>query len=246
MKRNSIRPRLSRRRMLVAGSAGAAAGVGALNLAGPAASQAGGEVDLILVLAVDCSYSVDSREFRLQMDGIGHAFQHKDVQRAIQSGPLGRIAVTVFQWSDAENQSLSTPWTVIDSPATANAFGSKMFSVKRQLSEGGTAIGAALLFGAAALTAAPFISNRRVIDVASDGRNNRGEIVDLARDEVIARGITINGLAILNEWPTLDKYFENSVVGGPYHFVVKANDYDAYREAIYRKLLKEITGPGLS
>lgn len=232
--------------MLVAGSATAAAGMGALNLAGPVAAQAVGEVDLILVLAVDCSYSVDSREFRLQMDGIGHAFQHKDVQRAIQSGPLGRIAVTVFQWSDAENQSLSTPWTVIDSPATANAFGQQMFSVKRQLSEGGTAIGAALLFGAAALVAAPFISNRRVIDVASDGRNNRGEIVDLARDEVISRGITINGLAILNEWPTLDKYFEQSVVGGPYHFVVKANDYDAYREAIYRKLLKEITGPGLS
>ena len=109
MKPNSIRPRLSRRRMLVAGSATAAAGMGALNLAGPVAAQAGGEVDLILVLAVDCSYSVDSREFRLQMDGIGHAFQHKDVQRAIQSGPLGRIAVTVFQWSDAENQSLSTP-----------------------------------------------------------------------------------------------------------------------------------------
>jgi hypothetical protein len=232
--------------MLVSGSATAAAGMGALNLAGPVAAQAGGEVDLILVLAVDCSYSVDSREFRLQMDGIGHAFQHKDVQRAIQSGPLGRIAVTVFQWSDAENQSLSTPWTVIDSPATANAFGQQMFSVKRQLSEGGTAIGAALLFGAAALVAAPFTSNRRVIDVASDGRNNRGEIVDLARDEVISRGITINGLAILNEWPTLDKYFEQSVVGGPYHFVVKANDYDAYREAIYRKLLKEITGPGLS
>lgn len=232
--------------MLVAGSATAAAGMGALNLAGPVAAQAGGEVDLILVLAVDCSYSVDTREFRLQMDGIGHAFQHKDVQRAIQSGPLGRIAVTVFQWSDAENQSLSTPWTVIDSPATANAFGQQMFSVKRQLSEGGTAIGAALLFGAAALVAAPFTSNRRVIDVASDGRNNRGEIVDLARDEVISRGITINGLAILNQWPTLDKYFEQSVVGGPYHFVVKANDYDAYREAIYRKLLKEITGPGLS
>ncbi|MDX1718086.1 MAG: DUF1194 domain-containing protein, partial [Anderseniella sp.] len=75
MKRNSIRPRLSRRRMLVAGSATAAAGMGALNLAGPVAAQAGGEVDLILVLAVDCSYSVDSREFRLQMDGIGHAFQ---------------------------------------------------------------------------------------------------------------------------------------------------------------------------
>jgi hypothetical protein len=215
-------------------------------VAGPSVAQVGGEVDLILVLAVDCSYSVDSREFRLQMDGIGHAFRTRQVQRAIESGPLGRIAVTAFQWSDAENQSLSTPWTVINGPASAEAFAQKMFTMERELAEGGTAIGAALLFGAAALIAAPFTALRKVIDVSSDGRNNRGEIVDLARDEVIARGITINGLAILNEWPTLDKYFQNSVVGGPYHFVLPANDYDAYKEAIYRKLLKEITGPGLS
>ena len=233
--------------MLVAGGAGAAAAaVAGLGMPVPAVSQAGGEVDLILVLAVDCSYSVDANEFRLQMDGIGHAFRSPDVQRAIESGPLGRIAVTVFQWSDAENQSLSTPWTVIDSASSASAFAERMFKIERQLSEGGTAIGAALTFGAAALEAAPFTANRRVIDVSSDGRNNRGDIVDLARDEVVARGITINGLAILNEWPTLDKYFEQSVVGGPYHFVIKANDYEAYKEAIYRKLLKEITGPGLS
>jgi hypothetical protein len=154
--------------------------------------------------------------------------------------------VLPIQWSDAENQTLSTPWTVIDSDSTANAFADRMFKIERQLSEGGTAIGAALTFGAAALEAAPFTANRRVIDVSSDGRNNRGDIVELARDEVIERGITINGLAILNEWPTLDKYFENSVVGGPYHFVIKANDYEAYKEAIYRKLVKEITGPGLS
>lgn len=243
----SIRQQLSRRRMLF-GSAGAActAAFATLDMTMPAVSQAGGEVDLILVLAVDCSYSVDAKEFRLQMDGIGHAFRSVEVHRAIESGPLGRIAVTVFQWSDAENQSLSTPWTVIDGPGTANAFADRMLSLERQLSEGGTAIGSALMFGAAALEAAPFISNRRVIDVSSDGRNNRGDIVDLSRDQVVERGITINGLAILNEWPTLDKYFENSVVGGPYHFVIKANNYEAYREAIYRKLLKEITGPGLS
>jgi hypothetical protein len=247
MNNSSIRRQFSRRRMLfVTAAAACVLPAAMLDMAGPAVSQAGGEVDLILVLAVDCSYSVDAREFRLQMDGIGHAFRSAEVHRAIQSGPLGRIAVTVFQWSDAENQTLSTPWTVIDSESTANALADRMFKIERQLSEGGTAIGAALTFGAAALEAAPFTANRRVIDVSSDGRNNRGDIVELARDEVIERGITINGLAILNEWPTLDKYFENSVVGGPYHFVIKANDYEAYREAIYRKLVKEITGPGLS
>jgi len=247
MNSDSIRQLLSRRRMLfLSGAAAAGSAAGALHFAGPGNAQAGGEVDLILVLAVDCSYSVDAREFRLQMDGIGQAFQTREVHRAIESGPLGRIAVTVFQWSDAENQALSTPWTVIDGPASANAFAQKMFSIQRQLAEGGTAIGAALQFAAAAATAAPFTALRRVIDISSDGRNNRGEIVEVARDEVIARGITINGLAILNEWPTLDHYFRNSIVGGPYHFVLPANDYDAYREAIYRKLLKEITGPGLS
>lgn len=247
MNSKSIRQLLSRRRMLfLSGAAAAGTAAGAIQLSGPGNAQVGGEVDLILVLAVDCSYSVDAREFRLQMDGIGQAFQTRDVHRAIESGPLGRIAVTVFQWSDAENQALSTPWTIIDGPASANAFAQKIFSIQRQLAEGGTAIGAALQFAAAAATAAPFTALRRVIDISSDGRNNRGEIVEVARDEVVARGITINGLAILNEWPTLDHYFRNSIIGGPYHFVLPANDYDAYREAIYRKLLKEITGPGLS
>lgn len=247
MNNKSIRQLISRRRMLfLSGASVAGAAAGAIQLSGPGNAQVGGEVDLILVLAVDCSYSVDAREFRLQMDGIGQAFQTRDVHRAIESGPLGRIAVSVFQWSDAENQSLSTPWTVIDGPASANAFAQKVFSIQRELAEGGTAIGAALQFAAAAAIAAPFTAIRRVIDLSSDGRNNRGEIVEVARDEVISRGITINGLAILNEWPTLDIYFKNSIIGGPYHFVLPANDYDAYREAIYRKLIKEITGPGLS
>ena len=71
-------------------------------------------------------------------------------------------------------------------------------------------------------------------------------LVGLARDEVLAKGITINGLTILNEWPTLDTYFENNVVGGANNFVMPANDYEDYQNAIYRKLLREITGPGIS
>jgi hypothetical protein len=58
--------------------------------------------------------------------------------------------------------------------------------------------------------------------------------------------MTINALVIINEWPTLDKYFMQHVVGGPAHFVIVANDYPAYAEGIYRKLLREIVGPGIS
>jgi hypothetical protein len=101
-------------------------------------------------------------------------------------------------------------------------------------------------YGGALLRAAPVIAERLVIDISSDGRNNVGGNPRPVRDELAERGITINGLTILNEVPTLDRYFEDYIVGGPAHFVVVANDYDAYAQAIYRKLLREITGPQLS
>jgi hypothetical protein len=116
----------------------------------------------------------------------------------------------------------------------------------RKLAEGGTSISSAMRFAAAMLQAAPMRSERYVMDISSDGRNNIGISPDRVRNVIVKRGITINGLVIINEWPTLDKYFEQQVVGGPAHFVIVANDYPAYAEAIYRKLLREITGPGVS
>jgi hypothetical protein len=198
------------------------------------------------VLAVDCSYSVDAREFRLQMAGLAEAFRRAEVHHAIENGANGRIAVTLLQWSDDENQILAIPWTVIDGKDRALAFADKIATTPRKLAEGGTAIGMAIRFATAALLAAPVSAERRVIDLSADGRNNRGVPAQVARDEAVGRGLTVNGLAIINEWPTLDRYFEQSVVGGPYHFVIVANDYEAYAEAIYRKLLREITGPGTS
>ena len=115
----------------------------------------------------------------------------------------------------------------------------------RSLSEGGTSISTALLYSATLLQSAPS-AERLVIDVSADGRNNSGPQVAEVRDRLVAAGITINGLTILNEWPTLDSYFENNVAGGPGHFVVPAADYNAYGEAILRKLLREIAGPGIT
>ncbi|MEQ1524427.1 MAG: DUF1194 domain-containing protein, partial [Aestuariivirga sp.] len=100
--------------------------------------------------------------------------------------------------------------------------------------EGGTSISSALLYSAALLSRAPR-AQRLVIDVSSDGRNNVGVPVNAVRDRLVAQGITINALTILNEWPTLDVYFQNQVVGGEGHFVIPANDYAAYADAISRK-----------
>jgi hypothetical protein len=211
----------------------------------PASSSAEDEVDLALVLAVDCSFSVDSGEFKLQMEGLGQAFQRADVKAAIRNGNHRRIAVSVVEWSDNINQKTVVPWTILARDADADQFGEKLKTTKRELAEGGTSISSALLYAAHALAEAPATA-RRVIDLSSDGRNNIGIPVASVRDGIVGAGITINALAILNEWPTLDVYFKNNVVGGDGHFVMPANDYKAYGDAITRKLIQEITGPGIS
>lgn len=203
------------------------------------------DVDLALVLAIDCSFSVDSREFRLQMEGLGQAFMRPEVKKAIRSGHRQRIAVSAIQWSDENNQKTVLPWTILSGDADADELGLILSTMSRRLAQGGTSISAALMYSQSQFASGPS-AERRVIDVSSDGRNNIGPPTVLARDRVVAQGTTINGLTINNEWATLDTYFERNVVGGQGHFVIPANDYDAYAEAIFRKLLREITGPGIS
>jgi hypothetical protein len=203
------------------------------------------EVDLALVLAIDCSFSVDSHEFAVQMRGLGQAFGSEAVKKAIAQGVRQRIAVTAVQWSDDRNQKIVVPWTIVSGKADADELGQIFMHTPRELTEGGTSLSTALTFSSALFAAAPS-AERLVIDVSTDGRNNSGPPVAPVRDHVVAEGITINGLTILNEWPTLNVYFEGNVAGGPGHFVIPANDYDAYGEAILRKLVREITGPGIT
>jgi Protein of unknown function (DUF1194) len=125
------------------------------------------------------------------------------------------------------------------------SFGVAVEKLPRVLGPGATSISSALLFSDALLDHAPR-AERRIIDLSSDGPNDVGGEVTAARDKLVAKGITINALAILNEWRTLDLYFQKEVTGGEGSFVVPANDLGAYADAIYRKLIKEITRPGIS
>ncbi len=212
-----------------------------------ATQAATGEADLALVLAIDCSYSVDDREFRLQTDGIAQAFRSPEVQAAIARGPHGRIAVSAVLWSSVKFQQVVVPWTFVGGPAEAERFAQTIERARRIIPVGGTSISQALLYSAQLLNTVPAKVTRKVIDVSSDGRNNSGRAATLARDQVTALGITINALVVPSpEWTILDKWFERNVIGGPFHFVMVADTYDDYAEAIYRKLLREITGPGIS
>ena len=177
---------------------------------------------------------------------MAQAFRRPEIVAAIQSGTYRRIVVSVIQWSDMAHQSVVIPWRVVADTESANRLADLIAVLPRTLAEGGTSITAVMGFGANMLRDLPLPADRLVLDIAADGRNNNGGDPRPMRDAVVAQGITINGLSILNEVPTLDKYFELYITGGPASFVIVANDYAAYSTAIYRKLLREIIGPRLS
>jgi hypothetical protein len=211
-------------------------------LAGGTSARAQDAVDLALVLAVDASGSVSHDRFELQKQGYAAAFRHPRVLAAIRSGAMQAIAVTMLQWTGPALQARAVPWMRIGDAASAGAFADAIERAPRQLFGGGTSISGAIDAGAALLLDSPYQAERRVIDISGDGSNNRGRSVTRARDEAVAAGIGINGLPILTLEPDLDRYFEQNVIGGPGAFAVAAASYEAFADAILKKLVTEIAG----
>jgi hypothetical protein len=169
-----------------------------LALAG--AARAAEQVDLLLVLASDVSRSVDTRKFELQRQGYAAALSNPRVIEAIRSGPHGRIAICFIEWSGATSQKLVIDWTVVSDLASARKIGDQMLELPRSFADR-TSISAGLEYSMMQLNNAPFEAPRRTIDVSGDGTNNSGRDIASVRDEVLARGVTINGLVILSDTP---------------------------------------------
>jgi hypothetical protein len=222
----------------------------ALLIACGAARAAELEVDLELALAIDVSGSVDEEEAMLQRNGYIAAFRHPSVVEAIQRGPLGRIAVSYYEWAGFGHMKIIAPWAVIRDKASAEAFADRLQLEPPQTARR-TAIAAAISFGAGYFDDNGFAGRRRVLDISGDGPNNWGEPVTVARDRAIGRGITINGLPIVNQRPTfsglppmrnLDLYYRDCVIGGPGAFHIVASDFRDFGRAVLRKLILEIAG----
>ncbi|MDH3594641.1 MAG: DUF1194 domain-containing protein [Rhodospirillales bacterium] len=211
-------------------------------LPGPAPGQSGRPVDLELVLAVDTSSSVSAEEFDLQMRGLAEAFRSPAVVQAIQAaGDLG-VAVALVQWSDNRKQTLAIDWTMVTGEASARGFAEEIENTPRFLIGGGTALGGALAFSMRQFETSGYQGRRKVIDVSGDGRTNQGAHPSKIRDLAVAAGITVNGLAILNEDLYVDRYYLYNVIGGTGAFVMTADDYQDFARAILQKLIKEIAG----
>jgi hypothetical protein len=196
-------------------------------------------VDLALVLAIDVSRSVNMERFMLQRDGYAGAFRDAAVIDAIRGGEHHAIAVTIVEWSGADQQRQVIPWSVITDRASSEHFAAAVSEADRVF-DGSTSISGGLGFSAPLFATSGFAATRRIIDVSGDGSNNSGRPVTAVRDAVVAQGITINGLPILTLESTLDTYYQDNVIGGPGAFVEVAENYDSFPKAVLAKLIKEI------
>ncbi len=217
----------------------------------PAAARAAEDVDLLLVLAVDVSRSIDASKFQLQREGYAAAVADPHVLDAIRTGRTGRIGLTFVEWSGVGAQKVVIDWTTIGDADSAKGFGDRLLEAPRSFADR-TSISGAIEFAMGEFDKAPYEAARRTIDVSGDGTNNAGRDVATLRDEAVAKGITINGLVILSDNPMswnpdhtnppggLANYYRNNVVGGPSAFVMVAENFNSFGQAIIKKMIAEV------
>jgi hypothetical protein len=228
------------------------AGLGLVALAvtwqGPAAN-AQEVVDVELVLAVDVSLSMSFDELKIQRDGYVAALTHDEVINAIRDGIHGKIAISYVEWAGDQSHYVVVPWTVIASRDDAQRVVERI-TANPPNSARRTSISGALRFAYDLFAESAFRGLKRVVDVSGDGPNNQGEWVDVVRDDIISRGIIINGLPLMTDGglmstfgiPDLDRYYTHCVIGGPGAFMIPVNDWSHFPEAVRRKLVLEIAG----
>lgn len=209
------------------------------------------DVDVALVLVTDVSRSIDDSEYALEKDGYAKAFANQTVLEAIKGGPTGKIAVAYVEFASSFEVKTVLDWTTIQDRVSAQAFIEHLSAAPRSF-WGRTSISAGMDEAVRLLSAGGPHATRQVIDICGDGTNNAGREIADARDDAVKAGITVNGLAIINDHPVswtfahvqppggLANYYRDNVTGGPGSFVVEVHDFTSFGEAMTRKLVEEI------
>ncbi|CAO3379358.1 DUF1194 domain-containing protein [Azospirillum argentinense] len=202
-----------------------------------APAPVGRRVALELVLAVDGSASITDGDLEFQLQGHAAAFRDPDIRDAVIAGG---VAATLVVFSGPHSLRVLVPWTALTSAEEVAAFATRIDKAPRGFQGDSTALGSAIDESAKLFAGNGFDAARKVIDIVSNGFSNSGPDPAGVRDRVERQGITINALAILDEFPWLEEYYQENVVGGVNGFVKTAMDRDSFVEALRQKLIQEI------
>ena len=206
----------------------------------PAKASERQPVDTAIVLAADVSASMSMEHLRLQREAYAAALEDPAFMGAVRSGPLGRIALTYFEFSGAADQRPILPWAIIATPADAAKAAQAMRAAPTAMG-GPTAVGAAINHAVLLLLDYGGEMGRAIIDVSGDGPTNDGPSSSEARDRAVALGVTINGLPIANpSEPDTVRHYQEQVIGGPGAFLIEARGINDFAGALRQKLILEL------
>jgi len=204
-----------------------------------ATPAAASECRLALLLGLDVSTSVDAEEYALQRDGLVAALGAPEVQRAMFS-PAGHVAISVFEWSGIDEQSLILPWTRVRDPAALETVRRKIGSSIRSYDDR-TALGEALAFAEGVFAGAPADCGALTLDISGDGRSNTGRPPAQIYAELPAYDrILVNGLAVGGELEGVDLYYRDELLHGSGAFLEIANNYKDFERVMRQKLEREM------
>ena len=220
-----------------------------------AADAPTGSIDLAVVLAADVSRSIDDGEFELQRKGYAAALTDPRVLKAIHGPKRRAVAVCFIEFSGEDDQKIVLPWTEIRDEEDGGAAAAVLLAAPRSFT-GRTSISAAIDYAMGYFAKSKWHASRRLIDISGDGTSNAGRPVTTARDQAVAAGVNINGLAILNDKPDLGysahthppgglpNYYRQNVIGGADAFLIVVKDFNSFADAMAQKLAKEINVAG--
>ncbi|KQZ78170.1 hypothetical protein ASD64_12510 [Mesorhizobium sp. Root157] len=207
------------------------------------------DVDAAIVFAVDVSASIDPATADLQREGHAAAISSPEVVAAITGNRTGCIAVAYVEWASSGDARSVVPWTSVcglgDAQAVASVIrreGDRGFGCERRCA---TSISFAIDVGCMLLDNYVGSVSRKIIDISANGTNNDGLPVAGSRLRAIAKGYTINAIAIpeviLGQVYDFTAYFADNVIGGPRAFVIALSSTGDYAAALRRKLVTEIS-----
>lgn len=207
-----------------------------------------------LAIGLDVSGSVDPTEYQLQRDGLAAALMSPAVQKLVIGAGSAPMDIAIYEWSGPAHQVLIQPWVTIDSAATLAQIAQNLRTRPRVPGSPTTAIGSALVYGAALLDQRQSCW-KRTIDISGDGPANTGPRPQDVTG--IPANVVVNALVIgaadrqarderSADIKELSSYFNAYVIRGTGAFVEVALGFEDYAAAMERKLLRELQSLALS
>lgn len=220
-------------------------------------------VDLELGIVIDVSGSVDTSEFELQRDGYAAAFDSAPVKSFVDdlvAGGSNGIAASVWYFgtnADGPSVGLRIPWTLLGSGTDVEAFAASISGLAAPPTLGDPFIATNIADGiheaANSMLGNGFDGDRLALDVSGDGKQNVtlagtgcvpgpgcDTFLQTERDAAEAASITVNGLAIIDDFSDLLTYYGDNVISSD-GFALGTTFAD-FQTSVQAKVVREITG----